>query len=79
MNLFRSEEHVGNWVHYDPNSSEGIVTLGHLVQMYSVESMKHMLDGDYISRWQPLRGQEREELMDRLEVTSTYWRRPHVT
>ena len=75
MNLFRSEEHVGAWAHYDPDSAEGIMSLADLVEMYSVESMKHMLDGDYLSRWQPLRGQEREEVMDRLGVTSSYWRR----
>lgn len=74
MNLFRSGEHVRNWSHFKPQSAEGTMPLADWVPMYSVESMKHMLDGDYISRWQPLRGIERQEVMDRLGRTSPFWR-----
>ena len=73
MNLFRSEEHVRNWIHFNPESSQGIMALADLVQMYSVESMKHMLDGDYLSRWQPRRAGEREELLKRLGK-GPFWR-----
>ena len=75
MNLFRSEEHARNWPHFDPQSAEGTMPLADWMQMYTVESMKHMLDGDYISRWQPLRGAERQVIMDRLGKISPFWRR----
>ncbi len=74
MNLFRSEEHVPNWSHFNPESAEGTMPLADWVQMYSVESMKHMLDGDYISRWQPVRAGEREEVLERLGKEGPFWR-----
>ena len=74
MNLFRSEEHARNWPHFDPHSAEGTMPLADWMQMYTVESMKHMLDGDYISRWQPQRGAERQVVLDRLGWSCPFWR-----
>jgi hypothetical protein len=74
MLLFRSEEHVHNWPHFNAESANGTMPLADWVQMFSVESMKHMLDGDYISRWQPLRAGERNEVMDRLGRHDPFWR-----
>ncbi len=74
MLLFRSEEHARNWPHYNPESAQGTMPLASWVEMFSVESMKHMLDGDYISRWQPRRAGERNEVMDRLGNHGPFWR-----
>ena len=74
MLLFWSEEHARSWPHFNPASAEGTMPLANWVEMFSVESMKHMLDGDYISRWQPLRAGERNEVMDRLGKVTPFWR-----
>ena len=74
MNLFQSEEHVRNWNLLNPDSVQGIMTLADWITMFSVESMKHMLDGDYLSRWQPQRGPERNAVLDQLGKTGPFWR-----
>ena len=74
MLLFRSEEHASNWPHYNPESATGTMSLANWVEMFSVESMKHMLDGNYISTWQPLRAGERRVVMDSLGKHGPFWR-----
>ncbi len=73
MNLFRSEEHVRNWLQFNPDSSEGILRLDEEVSLLSAESRKHALDEDFVSRWLPRRAQERDEVLRRLGKTSSYW------
>ncbi len=73
MNLFRSEEHVRNWLQFNPDSAEGILPLDEEVSLLSAESRKHALDGDFVSRWLPRRAQERDEVLRRLGKTSSYW------
>ena len=73
MNLFRSEEHVRSWLQFNPDSAEGILRLDEEVSRQSIEPRKHLLDGDYVSQWQPRRPQERDEVLRRLGKTSPYW------
>ena len=73
MNLFRSEEHVRNWLQFNPDSGEGILRLDEEVSLLSTESRKHALDEDFVSRWLPRRAQERDEVLRRLGKTSPYW------
>ena len=73
MNLFRSEEHVRNWLQFNPDSAEGILRLDEEVSLLSTEARKHALDGDFVSQWLPRRAQERDEVLRRLGKTSPYW------
>ena len=73
MNLFRSEEHVRSWLQFNPDSAEGILRLDEEVSLESIEPRKHLLDGDYVSPWQPRQPQERAEVLRRLGKTSPYW------
>jgi hypothetical protein len=50
MNLFRSEEHVKNWPHYDPVSAESIMPLSNWAQVFSGPLMRNRLQPDYLSR-----------------------------
>ena len=73
MNLFRSEEHVRNWLQFNPDSAEGMLRLDEEVSLLSTEHRKHELDGDFLSQWWPRRTQERDEVLRRLGKTSPYW------
>jgi len=50
MNLFRSEEHIHNWPHFDPANEQGIVTLAELVQLFSGSFAKRRINLDYVTR-----------------------------
>jgi hypothetical protein len=50
MNLFRSEEHVKIWPHYDPVSAESIMPLSNWAQVFSGPLMRNRLQPDYLSR-----------------------------
>ncbi len=73
MNLFRSEEHVRNWAQFKPDCAEGITPLADVIALFSNEVRKHLLDGDYISRWLPRQAGERTEILQRLGKTSPFW------
>ncbi len=49
MNLFRSEEHIRNWVQYNPAAEQGILQLQNVVNVFSGTFMKRRLDLDYAS------------------------------
>jgi hypothetical protein len=49
MNLFRSEEHIRNWKHYDPAAEQGILSLQNIVHVFSGKFMQKRLDLDYAS------------------------------
>jgi hypothetical protein len=49
MNLFRSEEHIRNWVRYDPAAEQGILPLQNLVSLFSGTFFQKRLDLDYAS------------------------------
>ncbi len=50
MNLFRSEEHVQNWSHYDPASAESIMPLANWATVFSGPLCRNRLQPDYLSR-----------------------------
>jgi hypothetical protein len=49
MNLFRSEEHIRNWPHFDASTEEGILPLDDLVHMFSMNFFKHRMDETYVT------------------------------
>ena len=53
MNLFRSEEHAKSWSRFDPASADAIMPLTDWAAVFAVEGRKHLMDGDYLSRWLP--------------------------
>ena len=73
MNLFRSEEHVRNWTQFNPDSAEASLPLDDEVTRSSIETGKHRLDGDFISRWLPRVADERAEATRRLGKTGSFW------
>ena len=66
MNLFRSEEHLGNWPKFDPASAESIIPVADKAFVQGTESRRHWLDQDYLPRWFPRRARERDEAIERL-------------
>ncbi len=63
MNFFRSEEHVRNWVLFDPSTENGIISLADLHSLFSCEHMRRRLDPDFISNRPILRN----ELLDKIK------------
>jgi len=49
MNLFRSEEHVKNWSHYDSISVESIMPLSNWALTFSGPLHRNRLKPDYLS------------------------------
>ena len=49
MNLFRSEEHVKNWLQYDPVSAESIMPLSDWALAFSGPLHRNRLEPDYLS------------------------------
>jgi hypothetical protein len=74
MNLFRSEEHIRNWVQFEAGTEEGIIALGDLVKLFSCSYFRKRLDPDWVSH-------SREYAMDMLAAlndlgkTGPFWRR----
>ncbi len=50
MNLFRSEEHVKNWSHYDPASAESIMPLSSWATAFSGPLFRNRLEPDYLNQ-----------------------------
>jgi hypothetical protein len=63
MNFFRSEEHVRNWVHFNPATENGIISVADLHRLFSCEHLRRRLDPDFISKRPILR----QELLDTLK------------
>jgi len=49
MLFFRSEEHLRNWVQYDPATEGGISQLEGLLTMFSSNVFNRRMDPDYFS------------------------------
>lgn len=77
MNLFRSEEHVRNWPQFNPESAEGVMSVADWLTVFSTEERKHYLEGDYISKWLPLKSAQQGEALRGLGKTSAFWQGPH--
>ena len=73
MNLFRSEEHVRSWAHFNPDSTSAISTLDDEVTLFNIESNKHKLDEDYISQWLPKQAGERASAAQQMGKTGAFW------
>lgn len=63
MNLFRAEEHVRNWPHYDTTTEDGIMPLADYVKLFSSRLMRNRFDQDYFSKFK----EYRMEMMDTLK------------
>jgi len=74
MNLFRSEEHMRNWAHFNPDSAEASLPLNDEVTVFSTEAAKHRLSGDFISQWANKERSQRAEAAQRLGKTGPFWR-----
>jgi hypothetical protein len=49
MNLFRSEEHIRNWVRYDAAAEQGILPLQNIVSVFSGKFFQKRLELNYAS------------------------------
>lgn len=73
MNLFRSEEDARRWSLFDPASEPGFISLRDLLVLFSTESRRHLLDGNYLERWALQRWPERRDALQRIAKTDPYW------
>ena len=74
MNLFRGEEHVARWALLNPAAAvEGLIPLADLAAWFGMESRRHLLDDDYLSRWYPERDRERRAALERLGKATPFW------
>ena len=73
MNLFRSEEHVGNWSPYDPESADGTMPLADYATLFSVRLFRERLQPDYLLRFAQLMP-ELMATLTRLGKTGSFWR-----
>lgn len=74
MNFFRSEEHVRDWVNFNPATENGIISIDNLHRLFSCEHMRRRLDPDFISR-RPILRQELLDLIKALNLGS-FWELP---
>ena len=73
MNLFRSEEHVRNWVQYDPDSADGTMLLKDYAALFSGGMFRERLAPDYVLRLPQLAGDWVATLI-KLGKTGNFWR-----
>jgi hypothetical protein len=72
MNLFRSEEHVRNWLGYKPGTEEGINKLSAMTDLFSGKFFAKRLDPDYASHLQDYLG----EFIKAASALGPFWRLP---
>ena len=63
MLFFRSEEHLKNWVQYDPATEGGISQLDGLLSMFSCNLFKKRMDPNYFSKMKSYFGGLFEEVV----------------
>lgn len=73
MNLFRSEEHVRNWVGFAPGSDEGIIALPDLVKLFSGSYFRRRRDGDWVSNSRQYAAEMNATLLE-IGKTSQFWK-----
>lgn len=73
MNLFRSEEDARRWSLFDPASEAGFISLPDLLVLFSTESRRHLLDGDYLEHWAGRRWPERRDALHQIGKVNAYW------
>jgi hypothetical protein len=69
MNLFRSEAHIASWLNgREPGATLSVVKLNELA---------HAWWGDRLSPdWRPHTRDQNQAILDRLGLTSAFWRLP---
>jgi hypothetical protein len=69
MNLFRSEAHIASWLNErEPGATLSVVKLNELA---------HAWWGDRLSPdWRPHTRDQNQAILDRLGLTSAFWRLP---
>ena len=75
MNFFRSEEHIRNWVRFDPATAEGIIPLPDVVKLFSCEYFRRRLDPDYFSKRLNYRAELLKTLKE-INKTGPFWQQP---
>jgi hypothetical protein len=74
MNFFRSEEHIRNWVRFDPATEDGVVPLNDLVKLFSCEYFRRRLDPDYFSERLQYRA-EFLSILGEIGKTGPFWQK----
>ena len=77
MNLFRSEEHIRNWLQYDPAAEQSILPLQNLVTVFSGKLFQKRLDLNYVSHIQEYLG-EVLSVISEIAKTRPFWALPSV-
>jgi hypothetical protein len=72
MNLFRSEDHVKNWVRYDPVSAESIMPLADWARVLSGPLFRNRLNPDYLAHGQEYAG-EMFAALSKLGKAGPFW------
>jgi hypothetical protein len=72
MNLFRSEEHVRRWVHFDSASEDGIRPIDEYAALFGLPMFRERSALDYLQRLPALR-QERMIAGERFARGSSFW------
>jgi hypothetical protein len=72
MNLFRSEEHVRRWVHFDPASEDGIRPVDEFAVLFGLPMFRERSALDYLQRLPALR-QERLTAGQLFAKGSHFW------
>ncbi len=74
MNLFRSEEHVGQWALFDSMSGAGVRPVGDFVtQLFGLPRYRERLAPDYLIRVQE-HSRELPAALERLGRSDPFWR-----
>ena len=69
MNLFRSEEHITNWL--------GGRAPGATITIAKLAELAFAWWGDRVSRdWRPHTREQNQAILDRLGLTDAFWRLP---
>jgi hypothetical protein len=74
MNLFRSEEHVRNWIGFKAGTEEGMNQLSDVVGLFSLNLFTRRLDPDYASHL----GEYLTELIGVLKAMGSFWQPPEL-
>ena len=75
MNFFRSEEHIRNWKSFVEGTDEGILSLPHLLKLFSGSYFQRRMDEDYVSRMHEYLG-GMIQAMKELGKTGPFWKKP---
>jgi hypothetical protein len=75
MNFFRSEEHIRNWVDFDPATEDGIIPLNDVAKLFSSEHFRRRLEPDFFSNWLQYRSKFLATMKE-IGKTGPFWQKP---